>query len=568
MTRGPAHEAEAGAIAPLVALLLATFCGFAGLVVDMGLVQYERRSLQASVDAAALSAVRAPAQAQAIASTVLARNGRVTGAPTITTGAYVDNPGLAATARFTPGATANAVRVTASRDVSLNVARVLGAPATVQVNATAIAAHQPLAAFSIGSGVAAVNGGVLGNLLGLGSLSLSTAAYAGLAASNVGVLALGDALATQIGLAAGTYQQLLNSQASVGQILGIAASALAPTSASSAANSLNILSQSNRTIRVGDLLGLATSQTRQIGDFAADQSYLNLGVNALVLVTAAASLGGANAATVPVGLTLPGVASATAQVMVVEPPQGNVTGATGMGPVGTRAQTAQVRALLSVQLLPLAGTGGVISLPLLVEAAPAQAELRDVSCQSEPGTDTTLRIQATTGVARAQIGQITPAQFGTPGQTFGTLAPVPIVSVPLNVLGIQIGVTVNARADASLGVGSGELPFTSSDITAGTVRTISASGLAGSLIGSLGSSLVLTTTVDTNLVPAILLSTVNGLLGPLLSALLSSVFTALTPVLNLLDGALDPVLAAAGVRLGFADVRATGVRCGFVALVL
>ncbi|MDB5412252.1 MAG: rane Transport [Rubritepida sp.] len=566
MTGQPAHDGEAGAIAPLVALLLASFCGFAGLAVDMGLLQYQRRSLQASVDAAALSAARAPAQAQVIATSILARNGTVSGTPTIVAGNYADNPALAPAQRFLPGGVLNAVRVTARRDVQLGLTRVLGGPATTPVNATAVAAAQAVAGFNIGSGVASVNGGVLGQFLGLGSASITGVSYTGLAQANVRVLALGDALAAQLGLSAGTYQQLLNSQATIGQIMGVAASALAPASPAAAATSLNLLAQSTRTIRVGDLLGLAFHQTRQIGDFTADQSYMNLGVNALDLVTAAATLGGANAATLPVGLTVPGVATATTRVMAIEPPQGTAPGAIGMGPVGTRAQTAQVRALISLQLLPLPGSGGVINLPLLVEAAPAQAELRDVSCQGEPGTDTTLHIQATTGVARAQIGQITAAQFANAGQTFGTLAPVPIVTIQLVIpLVTTIDITVNLQALATVGTGSRDLTFTTNDIAARTAQTVSSGGLAGSLIGSLGSNLILTTSINLH---GVSLSLVSALLDPVVTALLSSVVTALKPVLNSLDGTLDQVLAAAGVRVGFADVLATGTRCGISALVL
>lgn len=580
-------DGEEGAIAPLVAVLLASLCGFAGLAIDMGMLQYQKRALQTSVDAAALSAARAPAQAQSIANTILNTNGRASDTRAIAIGTYQDNPALAATQRFALGGTTpNAVRVVAQRDVAMGLTRVLGGASTATVHATAIAQHRALAAFSIGSSTAGLNAGtlnqVLSGLLG-GSVNLDAVSYNGLLGANAKLFSFADRLATTLGVSAGNYQSLLNAQATAGQVLNAAASVLASSTGSSIAGAntsavsttLAILAQSaNRaqTFRVADLLGLDIHQARGVGTVD-ETPYANLGLNALNLVNAAASLGGANAATVPAAINVPGVASVTTQVMIVQPMQSSGTGPLALGPVGTVVGTAQVRTLLSVKLLPLP-TGEVITLPLLVEVAPAQATLSSVSCQGQPGTDSQIGIRATTGVARAQIGLLTPAQFGSSGTTtFGTLARAPIVdvnlSVPVPLLGnLTVGVTVYAQASASVGAGSANLSFTPTDIAAGTTRSVSSTGLTSTLVSSLGQSLVLTPELNLSLIPPLVLGLVNGLVGPLVSALLGTVTAALTPVLATLDPVVDQVLAGVGVQVGTATVRATGVRCGVPSLVL
>ncbi|WP_421993087.1 pilus assembly protein TadG-related protein [Roseococcus sp.] len=580
----PARRAdgEEGAIAPLVAVLLASLCGFAGLAVDMGMLQYQKRALQTSVDAAALSAARAPAQAQTIASTILNTNGRASDTRTIAIGTYQDNPALAATQRFALGGTTpNAVRVVAQRDVALGLTRVLGGASTATVHATAIAQHRALAAFSIGSSTANLNNGtlnqVLSGLLG-GNVNLDAVSYNGLLGANAKLFSFSDRLATALGVSAGSYQSLLNAQATAGQVLNAAASVLGTSTGSSisgantsaVSTTLSILAQAANNpqrFRVADLLGLDIHQARGVG--TVDESpYANLGLNAFNLVNAAASLGGANAATLPVGINVPGVASATTQVMIVQPMQSSGTSQQALGPVGTVVGTAQVRTLLSVRLLPLP-TGEVITLPLLVEVAPAQATLSSVSCQGQPGTDSQIGIRATTGVARAQIGLLTPAQFGSSGTTtFGTLARAPLVNVNLSVLGLTVGVTVYAQASASVGAGSANLNFTPADIAAGTTRSVSSTGLTSTLVSSLGQSLVLTPELNLSLIPPLLLGAVNGLLGPLVSAVLGTVTDALTPVLATLDPVVDQVLAGVGVQVGTATIRATGVRCGVPSLVL
>lgn len=546
----PVHDdAEEGAVGVLTGLMMVAVCGIAALTIDAGHIQYQRRSLQAAVDAAALSAARDLNDANSIASAVLTRQNFGTAARTVTVGTYADDTTLTAPARFTLAAAAgNAVRVEAETTVPLGLMRLLIPATTARVAATATATHRPEGGFTIGSGVAALDGGianqVLGQLLG-GSVNLSAAAYTGLLTSNIRLVSLLDATA---GVQAGTYQQLLGSQVGAGRLLGLAAGVLAPGASQTAGSSLMLLSQpgnSGRTFGLGTLLNLGVHQTRQVGELVADRSYADASVNALDLVRAAAALGGPTSAfDLPLGINIPGLATVSARLLMIQPPQSS-----GFGPVNTtRASTAQVRLLLSVRLLALVG-GGVVTVPILIEAAPASGVLTAVTCDSTPSTDTSMTVRATTGVARARIGTIPAAAFDNPTATLGTLVAAPIVATPAIPPLLPAITLISATADAQVGTTSSDMSWTATEIASRSMRSIAGGNLAGSLVGSLLTSLQLT---------------VLG--GPALN--LVALRSVLMPVLSALDPVVDQILGAAGVRLGFAEIRPIGARCGVPSLVL
>lgn len=548
--RGRLSHLRRGAVAPMAALMMTALLGFTGLAVDVGRLHLERRALQAAVDAAALSSARAPAQAQALAGAAMGRQGYGSATRTVVAGVYTDDPGLASTARFTAGgANLNAVRVTAQTQLPLALSRVLTGQASTPVTATATAAHRPLAAFSVGSQTLGLDNGLLNQLLsGLlgGSVSLDAVSYRGLAAAQVGLLEFTDALATRVGLSAGTYADLLNASVGLGTLLDVAADVLASTSPSSSL-AVEVLSQAanaGRSLNIGNLLGLGIQHATKVGQYAADQSYTNLDLNVLDLVQSAIQLGGSQAVSVPLGINIPGLAQVGVQLRVIQPPQGLPGNA--LGAVGSVAWTSQVRLLLTVQLLSLF-QGGVVNVPLIVDVAPAQAELRDISCQGEPGTDAVATIRATTGVARVQIANITQAQFLEPTTNLDSLGDATI----LNVLNL---VKVKARATVSVGAGQADLRFTQADVSGQAVHSANSTGVLGSLIGSLASG-------NTHLTVEVL-----GL-GLELGGLTSQLLGLLAPVLSALDPLVDQILSALGVQLGVADVRVTGIRCGVVALV-
>src|SRR5690606_28584241 len=109
----------------------------------------------------------------------------------------------------------------------LHFASVLGIPPPT-IGVTATASATPRAAWSLGSRLASLDGGmvnaVLGGLLGT-ELSLSLMDYNAIASVDIGLLDFLDALAGEIDLTAGTYSDLLASKVSLGAVAAALASA-------------------------------------------------------------------------------------------------------------------------------------------------------------------------------------------------------------------------------------------------------------------------------------------------------------------------------------------------------
>jgi uncharacterized membrane protein len=572
--RRPLFRDTKGAITPLIGVAAVSLVGFGALAIDAGRLQFERRRLQAATDAAALSAARAPANAVALATTAMSANGLGNATLQVTAGQYADVPATAVAQRFVAAVTGsqNAVQVVGSRDVPLTVSQLLLGQPTARVRTTSVAAHNPAAVFTIGTGTASLNSGLanqlLSSLLG-GNVSLSAVTYETFANASIGLFSFADELAMQAAVTGWTYRDFATSTVRVGQVLDAAANVLA-SRAPQAASALNVLSQaaySQRHFSAGQLVDFSLHQARGVGTFGADDSYLKLSSNLFDFIAAAAAMGGPDSAlTLTQGITLPGLADVSTQFRLLQPPQTSGVAAAGMGVVGARAQTNQARLLLNARLLTLIG-GGVVNLPIFVEVAPAQGELRSITCQGSPGTDTSVQVHASTGLARVQIGSITNIQFLNVASSPGTLPPAEILRVNLNVLGLNIPVRVLVSASNSIASGSGTLSFSAAEITAGTIKTVSSGHLAGTLASSLGNSLTISTVVDLSAVSPLLSSAVNAALQPLLTSLLTSVRGLLVPVLNALDEPLNQLLSPLGLRLGYADIRVGGFQCGLARLV-
>ena len=126
----------------------------------------------------------------------------------VVTGAYSPNPGLAAHMRFSStraGETSDAAQVEVSHPARLFFGRAILRREAIPVTRTATAALEPhgtpLAAFSIGSRLARLDGGVANALLsGLagGSVSLSVMDYEALLDADVDLLTWLDALAVEL----------------------------------------------------------------------------------------------------------------------------------------------------------------------------------------------------------------------------------------------------------------------------------------------------------------------------------------------------------------------------------
>jgi uncharacterized membrane protein len=225
---------------------------------------------------------------------------------------------------------------------------------------------------------------------------------------------------------------------------------------------------------------------------------------------------------------------------VIEPPQIAIGPAAqdGSGNWVTSVHTAQVR--LNINLRPL-GTvlGGLINLPIYVEAASATASLRGITCAS-PVDTSTVNIHADAQAVRARVGTLSDINAANPTLTDATI---------LNVLGIA---SVSARADVGLAGSATDLTF-HGPFDWDNTQTVGSSSLGlGSLIQSQ---------------PLHLDLHVLGL-GLGLGGVLSSVLALVNPILGLVDGGLiDPLLDGLGVTLGGGDITNWMIDCGALKLV-
>lgn len=539
---------QSGNIAILFAVGFAVSAMVAAVAVDGAALYHERRSIQNAVDLAAIAAAADPDNARAIATAVLAEAGLTGGVLSTTIGQYTPDPAKAPAARFATGATTvNAVTVQFERPGTLYFARNWAPDMLISAQATATVT--PEVAFSLGSRLASLQGGianvVLNQLLGT-SVGLTLVDYNGLAGVRLDLLRFLDALAIELNVTAGTYNDLLGASASHKQIARAIAAAVTGGDRL-AANVLANAIGGNGVVPLGKLFALGGLGYLGIGS-AGDDLLTDLGVLDLVAASAALS-NGDRQIDLALGAGVPGLVSLSARLLVGEPPQGGRWFA--VGPSGTVVRTAQVRLRLEASVL---GTGAllgdVIYLPLYLEAAHAEAVVASATCPSPSAPRGSATILTRPGVVRLMLGEVADpalAAFNTP----------PVVTkaklVEVRLLGLTV---LRVLASALVEIAAPQpipLAFSSADISAGTVRTARTTGMVSSLTGSLLGNLALD-------VPVLGLGLSLSGVGPLLRAIL-------TPITPTLDLVLDRLLESLGLSLGEVDVRVYGVRCTHAVLV-
>lgn len=567
-----ANFAVMTALCTPVALALTAFA------IDEGSLYNERRAAQSIVDLAAITAASNITNAQQAVLTTLADNGitsvavqqqGTTVAPTaskavvqIVPGRYTGVSTIAAGSRFEAGKLPyNAVQVSLKKQGTLYFAGSIMSPPTL--GTTAIASAQPQAAFSVGSRLASLNGGILNALLGGllgGNISLSVMDYNSLVSADVDVLSFSDALATQLHLTGVSYSDVLASKATVGQIatamanvpgLDHTAKIALQTMASSATNTVKI--------PLSTLIDLGS-----VGDLGLGQrpAGLNVTASALSMLTAAAALAnGTNQVAVNLGATIPGLASTTLAIAIGEPMQNSAWLA--VGEAGTVVRTAQTRIKLNASVtLGNSNLGGGISLlavnlPLNVEVAYAEAKLTDITCPTGPSS-IKVSIAAQPGVVEAHLANSNASGFAdfTKPQSFSD-AEIADVSLKLLLINLNL-LQINGQSAFSVtNMAPTTLTYNATDIANKAIKTVSTKNLTQSLTTSLVNNLSLS---------------VNALgLGLDVTALLGTVKPAVTTLLNGVTAPVDDllynVLGALGVHVGEADVRVTGATCGRSVLV-
>ena len=540
-----------GNVAIMVALGTALLMGVSAVGLDLGVVFQARRKAQGAVDVAAMVAAANPGQAETLARQSLTDNGYGTGSPvSITAGAYAAKSQVAPASRFqSGGAPSNAVRVALETSVRTNFARALGLAPLVPIRVTGTAAQAQFAAFSLGSGTVALQGGIANALLGamLGAkLSLSVMDYNALAGAHVDAFRFLDALSTSLNLQAASYSDVLQSNASIGQIIpALQVAARGEMNAAPVLSALGTL--------LGNLTGSAgaggtvpVSQIVDLGDAASlgpARGSAGPKVPLLSLITDAASIAnGQRQIAIDLGASLPGLLSARVTLAVGERRQSSSWVQPGTS--NATIHTAQTRLLIEVTLTAPLGLGS-INLPIYAEVAPATATLKSVTCPWSAASQRKVTIAAQPGLLTLAVAKVPPSAIAVGAATPDLSQPAPLINLPL--------IWVKGLARTTVAPASPQtLTFSDSDIANQVTRTVTSTGLTTSLTGSLIQSL----TLSVDGFDLVLLT----LLKPLLMPVLSTV----TPTL---DQILDNVLALLGIRLGYADVTVDGIRCDQAVLV-
>ena len=533
-----------GGVTMIMAGSLVTLLTMTALAVDVGSLYVAKRSLQGTADAAALAAVDNPSNETGAAQRTIASSASKTAQVSVLTpGGYTPNAALAPAARFVANANpANATTVTLVQDVPVYFSGIFTGHRTVRIATTATAARIDYAAFSIGTRLASVQGGLPNALLSAfagTNINLSLMDYNSLVGANVNILAFSQELGTQLNLTGLSFGQILATTVTLPQALSALAAVIGDPTAAAALRSI-ALTVPGTTIQLSNLINLGPYASE---DHAAPGSVINVdGYSVLREMLELSS--GPRQLSLNLGLSLPGLTSTTLTLAIGQRMASSPWLAVAQD--GSYiVHTAQARLYLNSQIGG-AATLGLLSLqlPVYVQLAEAQTKLAALSCTGGVANETaSLDVMPSLGhVSIANVDTSSLSNFGAvPAETAAMIAATPLA-------------TVSGKATVALGGTAWQrVSFSASDIANNTVRTVSTpdavTGVVASLVGNLN--------LQVNLLG----------LGINLSPLASVVGAALTPIAPVLDTLVDQLTGLLGVHLGQADVRIDGVRCGKPTLV-
>ncbi len=420
------------------------------------------------------------------------------------------------------------------------------------LRARAIAATQePVAMLSVRNRLLSINSqqgallnAVVGGLLG-GSLDVAAVGWQGLANTDVNLLAYLDALNTQLGLNVGTYEELLNTELAIGELLGVMASLVpkdGPTAnAAVALASLGVKAKvSPLRVRLGDLLKVQTG---------ASSAALDVSANVLSLVQALVQVGnGNNAAAVQLAVPLRKTFgegtwktdSIKVELFLIEKPQWAV-GNPYKNIEGITAATSQLKLYVNI---PIFISG---DLELTVIGAQAKAALKEVSCELN---DKWMRVNVEKSALKLNLKlrtnrYSTGTKINLPSNPNAYLSIPPESEPPQQVgLGERFGTTPLKEVNAKL-ADQDWVSLEGIKLSVAHVLTLVSDAITalaqsqGGLLGGLAELLF-------------------GLLKPLVDVVTKLLNLLITP---LLDAILNGLLSSLGVDLASADI-AGQLTCG------
>ncbi|WLH82275.1 pilus assembly protein TadG-related protein [Pseudomonas sp. FP2338] len=498
---GPARQR--GAIGLIGALTLGIALLFLLLVVDSGRLYLEKRKLQRVADTAALEAVSrsgtcaAPARnAAQFAIESAARNNfslddnrtLATACGTLATGAD-----FMRTFSADPSKT-DAIRVVATHRVHTSLAHGVltlfsGQPVnlTTLLSATAVAAAPTptVAQLTVRSTLLTVDStqsvalnALIGGLLG-GKLQLDAVGWNGLLNTDISLLKYLDALAIELKVSAGNYDQLLKTDATVGQLIQAAIDVLklggdAVNVVINNLEAIKLIAPGTQILHLGDLINIQNGT---------DKTALDVNLQLFNLIQGFVQLSNkASAVAVELPVNVLGLLGVTVSTKVIEPGQvSSIGNPKDIAKQPIYVRTAQVRTLISVKLpiVTLVNNllGGVVqalsdllgglfglldpncclvasleigdTLDIALEAAGGSARVTGYSCDSGKKS---LSVLGETSALRAMIGQVDPKNLYSSTETL-KVDEYPLVDIGTKTCKRGTGMCGNRQGFAAGGLG-------------------------------------------------------------------------------------------------------------------
>lgn len=556
-----------GNIGMSAALVMPLVIASMGLGIDYGYLTVQKQEMQSTVDLAAIAAAaNVPSAEQAVLKYFSNNNlnfavatptglmtadgkvlpladvgtSKVAGVATVIRGRYVPDPTVPAGQRFIKDASpSDAVQVHLKKKGLIFLASFFSSPPDLSVIGTA--ASSKVAAFSVGSRLASLNGGLLNSILGqmLGTnISLKVMDYEALIGADIDIQPFLKIIATKLSLTAASYEDVLDAQLTMPQLLSSMRlfQGLSGT-VNSALKSIELATANNKkTFTLAQILNLDPKKDLRI-DAGSDWA---MKVSALQIVSAAAAIAnGENQIALNAVAGLPGIASATVKLAIGEPPV--QTPSHRLGTPGAAVRTAQTRLAVEVNVDGLAALAGIrIRLPIYVELAHAEAKLADIRCYGGKPENAAVVVDAVPGVAEIAIGDVNPKVLSS----FSSDARVERARI-VDALVLKVDAIAHIE---SQNLQASRLTFSPAEVAAHSIKSVSTKDILSSTTQTLLNNL------DLNI--QVLFLTLGS--PAILQQALAQTLGAVTkPV----DDLLYNLLLLVGVRVGEADVRVTGVKC-------
>ena len=524
---------RSGAVAVMAAVGGAVALAAAAVAIDLGSIALTARRVQGAADLAALSAARHLERADAAARATAAANLPDLTGYGLTLGRYRPDPALAPVDRFTASSLdPDAAEVRLTAEARLYFAHIfLGRerwPVT-RTGRAATRAQPPVAAFSIGSRLASLDGGLANELLsGLtgSQVSLSALDYRALADADVRMLEFADALSHRLGVTAGDYDGLLARTTTS----GVALEVLGDLTGGRAGDALAGLSAAagSAELEVGDLIGASATGPDGL------KGGLDVAVSSLDLAGAILQIGaGERQVALDLGAQA-GLADLDVVLAIGERPNGSPWMAVAKDGAPT-IRTAQARLFLKARTAQKLNGLAQVELPILIELASAEARLSRIDC---PAGAVTLR--ARPGVGSVRLGAVDEARLND-------FKREPL-SGPATLLSVAGLVRVHGAGAVKAEDRSwADVRFSPGDVAARSPRTVQSREMVEGAVSSLLGDLDLE---------------IQALgLGLGLGGLTSALGSLLAPVGATLDGVVNPLLDLLGAGVGEADLTVHGVEC-------